>query len=288
VLDASIELWAGPEGRAPLDVGVEEVAALAARHLRRGDHVGLVVAASRLRSWIPPAAGPVHAAKIAGALASAASMVDADRSELDEVEVAQRVAEHARPLDPRGLSDIPKGDLDALARRADALRSRAPFAPRLPFARSAREQSLRHYVAAFGIELPPRMDGEREHTEVAVAQVFEKLATDKPRPSVVHVWAPAPGPQSPIVKGIRKLRSRRTEVRWTTPPFELGVGLSADLDGAPPPDVQAAIDEAVRVRARAARARGERLLRHLGVRSVGAAAKVVRLVEPSPPSSRTA
>jgi uncharacterized protein (DUF58 family) len=79
VLDASVELWAGAHGRAPLDAGVDEMAALATRHLARGDHVGLVVTASRLRTWIPPGSGGAQAMRIAAALASAASMVDADR-----------------------------------------------------------------------------------------------------------------------------------------------------------------------------------------------------------------
>src|SRR5262249_61123519 len=109
-----------------------------------------------------------QAIRLAAALASAASMVDADRSDLDEHEVAQRVAEHARPLDPRGLADIPKGNLDQLAARGESLRARAPFAPRLPYAKAAREQHLRHYLAAFGVEVPPRLDGEREKPDLAI------------------------------------------------------------------------------------------------------------------------
>jgi uncharacterized protein (DUF58 family) len=295
VLDASVELWAGPPGRAPLDAGVDEIAAIATRHLGRGDHVGLVVTATRLRSWIEPGAGAAHAARIAGALASAASMVDADRCELDEVEVAQRVAEHARPLDPRGLVDIHKGDLDALTRRAESLRSRAPFAPRVPQARSPREQALRHYAAAFGIELPPRVDGEREKTEAALAQVVDKLVAEKPRPSVLHIWAPAPGRASPVINALRKAKNLRCEVRWTTPSFEVSVGeMAARADESTPSDVRAAmdvrsaVDEAVRVRARASRVRGERLLRQLGVRVVAIGARPQRAAHPEPPANEGA
>jgi uncharacterized protein (DUF58 family) len=278
VLDASVELWAGEPPFAPLDDGVDEVAALAARHLGRGDHVGLVVTASRLRTWIEPGGGPAHASRIASALASAASMVDADRSELDEVEIAQRVAEHARPLDPRGLADVAKGDLDALARRAETLRARAPFAPRLPFARTPREQMLRQYVAAFGIEIPPRVDGERDKTEAALAELLEKIATVKPRASVVHVWAPPPGRASPMVQAIRKVRARRVQIRWSAPTFDLSVGRAGEAHhaGAPPKTVEQAVDEAVRIRARASRSRGEKLLRGLGVRCVPLAARLLR------------
>jgi uncharacterized protein (DUF58 family) len=270
VLDASVELWAGSEGRAPLDEGVDEIAAIAARHLARGDHVGLVVTASRLRTWIPPASGAAHAARIGSALASAASMVDADRCELDEVDVAQRVAEHLRPLDPRGLTDIAKGDLDALTKRADALRARAPFAPRLPFGRSPREQSLRQYLAAFGVEVPPRVDGEREKTEAALAQILERLATEKPRPSVVLVWAPPPTKASALAKPIGRLRSAHVEVRWSLPPFERSVGKEDTAAGRRAITVPEAVDDAVRARARASRVRGERILRRLGVRAVHA------------------
>jgi hypothetical protein len=227
------------------------------------------VTASRLRSWIEPGNGPSHASRIAAALASAASMVDSDRCELDEVDVAQRIAEHARPLDSRGLADIAKGDLDALARRAEALRARAPFAPRLPHARTAREQTLRHYAAAFGIELPPRSDGEREKTEAQLAHLLDKLALLKPRATVVHVWAPPPGRGSALLKSIQKLRAQRVTVRWTTPLFEHGIApLEPQAEGGAIGSVESAVVDAVLVRARASRERGERLLRQVGARPV--------------------
>jgi uncharacterized protein (DUF58 family) len=264
VIDASVELWAGEPGAAPLDRVVEDAGALATRHLRRGDLVGLVVVASRLRSWIAPEAGAAHAAVLAAALASAASCIDSDRSELDEVEVAQRVAEHARPLDPRGLVDLPKGDLDALARRADLLRHRAPFVPRLPFAHTAREQTMRHYLAAFGIESPPRADGERDKAEASLILVLEKLATEKPQASIVHVWAPAPANAQTMARAIGMLRAHRLELRWTVPPFDAGVGATRERRSG----VAEVVDEAVRMRARATRIRAEKLLRRLGVRVV--------------------
>jgi hypothetical protein len=202
---------------------------------------------------------------MASALASAASTVDADRSELDETEVAQRVAEHARPLDPNGLRGIRKADLDALAVRADQLRPLAPFAPRVPFAPSPRERALRQYLAAFGLESPPRVDGEREKAEASLLAVLERLAGEKPRASVVHVWAPPPtraeGVAAGIGKAVATLRARHVELRWSLPPFEAGVG--ADRERRSP--VADVVDDAVRGRARATHARAERLLRKLGV-----------------------
>ncbi|HWL88580.1 MAG TPA: DUF58 domain-containing protein [Polyangiaceae bacterium] len=266
VLDASVELWAGSEGRAPLDDMVDEVAALAARHIARGDRVGLAVLASRPRTWLAPASGAPHAVKIAAALASAAGMVDADRCELDEWEIAQRVAEHARPLDPRGLHDIPKSNLDLLAARAQALRARAPFAPRVPFAQSTREQQLRHYIAAFGIEVPPRVEGERDKTHVTMAGALEMILNDKKvRASVMYVFSPAPAPTSEILTMLRRLRANRVDVRWSIPAFERSV--TAPEKGTTPTRVQEVVDEAVWLRAIAARARSEKILRRLGVRA---------------------
>ena len=264
VVEASVELLAGSPGSAPLDRVIEEVARRTTRALRAGHRVGLVVVASRLRAWIAPAGGAGHADLIASALAGSVGCVDADRSELDESEVAQRVAEHARPLDPRGLGDLKKGDLDALARRCDELVARAPFAPRATFAHTARERSLRHYLSAFGVDSPPRVEGEHGKAESLLAQVLARLVTEKPRASTLHVWAMPPSHPQPSAKGVSMLRARHIEVLWTVPP--LAAGLSDA--GAPKGPVATVIDDAVRMRATAMTARGERLLRRLGVHIV--------------------
>jgi uncharacterized protein (DUF58 family) len=274
VVDASVELWAGEPGSAPLDRVIEEVSEQATRCLRRGDRVGLVVVASRLRAWIAPQQGPSQGAAIAGALASASSCIDVDRSELDENDVARRLVEHARPLDPQALADLPKGDLDALARRAEELRARAPFAPRTPFAHTPREQALRHYLAAFGIESPPRVEGERNRTEATLARALEKLATERPRASSVRVWALPPTSPKPLVKAVEMLRARHIELRWSVPPLETGVGAERERRSR----VADVVDDAVRTRVRAMTARGERLLRRLGVRIV--ARRVIKDIAP--------
>jgi len=263
VLDASVELWAGSRGHSPLDVAIDEVAGLAARHIAKGDRVGLAIFASRVRTWLPPDAGPSQANKIVAALPSAASMVDADRCELDEAELAQRVAEHLRPLDPRGLVDVPRGHLDSLSSRAEAMRVRAPFAPRLPQASTPREQRFRHYLASFGIEVPPRVDGERDKADVQLAAILEKIAREKKkRPSIVHVWAPPPGPDSPVDGAARKVRARHVELRWTMPSFEPSLTAGAGTT----PTVESVVADAVRLRVRASQARAERAMRAFGVR----------------------
>jgi len=262
LLDASVELWAGAPGRAPLDQAIDEVASVATHHLAKGDQVGLAVVTSRIRTWIIPAGGAAHRVRLASALASAASMIDADRTELDEAEVAQRVAEHARPLDPRGLSDIPRGNLDMLAARGEGLRGRAPFAPRLPFAKTQREQRLRHYLASFGVEVPPKLDGERERAETMFLQVLGSLVTEKKRPSIVHVWARVPERTDDFARALRKLKAKRIAVRWCVPALERSVGGEGPAD-----PLTNVVEDAVRVRARAVSARAERALRKLGVRA---------------------
>ena len=107
---------------------------------------------------------------LAGALASAASCVDADRSELDELEVAQRVAEHARPLDPRGLADLRTGR----PRRPRGARRPAAGARPLRPAPALRAHAARA-VACGTTWRPsassrrPRVDGERERAETTLA-----------------------------------------------------------------------------------------------------------------------
>lgn len=294
VVDASVELWAGPLGLAPLDRVIDEAAALAAAHLRRGDHVGLAVVASRIHEWIEPAGGARQGLLLAAMLASSARIVDSDRSSLDEAEVARRVAEHAAPLDRGASIDWQRRDLDSLVVRAERLRSQAPFSPETtPFAATPREQQLRQYLAAFGIESPPRVEGERAKAESTLDTALDRLAAERPRPSVVHVWAPPPSRAELLGRRIALLRARGIEVRWSLPPFEPSVGSGASSETV---DARASeiLNDAVRARARAARERGERVLRRLGIRvTVRAVARrhasvaVMQPEESEPPRART-
>jgi hypothetical protein len=63
-----------------------------------------------------------------------------------------------------------------------------------------------------------------------------------------------------IGKAAGMLRARHIELRWSLPPFEAGVGADRERRSA----VAEVVDDAVRGRARATRARAERLLRKLG------------------------
>ncbi len=104
--------------------------------------------------------------------------------------------------------------------------------------------------------------------------VLEKIAGEKPRASLVHVWAPPPAKAEAVAAGIGKalaaLRARHVEVRWSLPPFEAGVG--ADRERRSP--VADVVDDAVRGRARATRARAERMLRKLAIKVMPAIAEL--------------
>lgn len=293
VLDTSVELWAGPVGRAPLDFMIDEAAAVANRHLSRGDRVGLYLYATTARVMLHPEDGPAQGSKIAHALLVATGTHDFDRSDLDEGDVAVRVIEHLRPLDSRGLADIRRGDLDRLAQRADHARLRAPFAAAAPAGRTPRERSLRRYLAAYGIESPPRSEQLRQGS-LALFEVLATIERTKPHATLVHILGQAPEEQhhKRLGDAVRRLGRRGASVTWSFPeviesvrgPWDdpqkpTNVAALPDLgeDAAPAiqrptdfPQVAPIAAEAVASRVRVAHARREASLRKLGIRVVHA------------------
>ncbi len=287
VLQPLVELWAGPLGRAPLDLAIDETAAVATRHLSRGDRVGLLLTAPGLKVALPPDHGPAHGHKIAHTLAVSTGNYDAHRSELDEPDVVVRVLEHLRPLDARGLSDVRRGDLDKLALRADAMRSRAPFAASLPSGRSPRDRALRRYLASFGIESPPKPESDRREADASVVDAFLHIAKAKPRASLVHVVASPPEDATlPALRdALRRVIRGGATVSWSSPSIDAALeppwddpSRPAAVDDEAPlfprparsafADVAPIAAEAVRVRAHAQQTRREAGLKKLGVRIV--------------------
>jgi uncharacterized protein (DUF58 family) len=281
VLDVSVELWAGPVGRAPLDFLIDETAAIVARHLGRGDRVGLAVYANSVRLTIQPDSGLAQGQKVLHALLTAAATLDESRSDLDELDVAVRVIEHLRPLDDRGLADVRRGDLDKLAQRADAMRHRAPFRVKAPEGRTERDATLRRYLACFGIDSPPKSTSDKAATGEALLSILSAIAKIKPRPSLVHVLGGAPdGPVTEkLGQVIGRLRRAGSIVSWAlpyyepalTPPWTSRDGAD-DEDDVRPPDVIALdagaprVADAVRFRAVVAQRKAEATLSKLGVR----------------------
>jgi uncharacterized protein (DUF58 family) len=259
VLDAAVELMAGPLGRAPLDHGIDEIAALARRHLARGDRVGLAVAGASPQTWLAPATGPAHAMRIASLLAASASSLDADRSEYDETDVARRVLDHLRFLDAGSVAALRVEQLDSLQAYAEMQRGRAPFDPPAPWAKTSRERSLRRYLASYGISSPPRIEHDKSRTAGLLVQAIDRAASEKPRPSLVYIWAhPPDAPSPPLTQTVRKLLRRGMSVRWLAMRHE--TALEGETE-----DLSRAVADAVLTRTRVARERGERLLRAMGI-----------------------
>ncbi|MCL2824647.1 MAG: DUF58 domain-containing protein, partial [Polyangiaceae bacterium] len=223
VLDASVELWAGNLGMAPLDFGIDEIAAIAQKHLSRGDSVGLLVVGKRVLGKVEPGRGASQMNAIATALAEYTSACDADRSALEERDVAMRVFDHLRPLDTR-VAEIATIDITRLAHRAELAIKSAPFRATTPIGSTTTEQTLRKYMAAFGMECPPRGDPERPSAEKTIISFFESIQDEKPKPSLVHVWGPMPRTVGQeLSQAVQKLKRRGVSIRWTAPHPERSV-----------------------------------------------------------------
>jgi len=259
LLDAAIELASGTPGSSALERAVDEAASLAVRHLHRGDDVGLGVLGRRVLTWLPPDHGSSHTLQLLEGLAHSISPVHADRSALDEAEVAQRVLDHLRPLAPDVAGSVAAYELDRVARRAEKLLARAPFPSVEVHAGSSRERALRGYLEAFGIGSPQRTGPDRAEVDERLVQALTRLASQRPEPTLVYVLSPAPTPGSRqgVMEALRRRKKRRTQLIWESIAPELSVD-------APEGSAFAAARAIVR-RAELNRSEGERALRRAGV-----------------------
>ncbi|HET7542828.1 MAG TPA: DUF58 domain-containing protein [Polyangiaceae bacterium] len=261
VLDASVELGAGNPGHTPLDRAIDEVSGFATMHAARGDRIGLCVVAARTLHMLTPDRGPTHTARMLSLLSQVATFVDADRSGLDEADVAARVLEHMRPLDPNAADRVRSSELERIARRADRLRQRAPFEAYEVLSGSRSERSLRRYLLAFGLTSPARLEPDRPRTDLELIRVLSELSRNKPRPSLIYVWSPTPDPTSrgALERALAHHARRRHELRWVPMRFDL------DLERAAPGTSQAVLTALV-AQARAAHERGAAALARLGIK----------------------
>ncbi len=260
LLDASVELWSGAPGSAPLDTAIDEVAAVAQRHLARGDRVGIGIIGERVLEWITPDRGPAQGIRLMTALAERTGTHDADRSDLDEADVGLRVLEHIRPLEPASAQGVRPSELDRIARRAERVRTRAPFPTVSTYAMSRRERSLRSYLMAFGIASPARTVSDRTKTDQQISSALLRIQKERPRASVVYVWSPPPdfGARPEIERAIAKHPRRKIELRWVA----MRLGRSIPTTGS---RLMPAVADALSERARVAEERGEHSLRRLGI-----------------------
>lgn len=263
ILDASVESWAGEPGTAPLDHAIDDVASVVTEHIRQGDRVGLAIVAGRTLAWVEPAAGKAHAGKLLLELAMATATLDVDRSYYDETDLATRVLEHMRPLDPQASRGVRSRQIERVARRADLVVARGPFRDVDPVPRNGIDRSLRRYVAAFGINIPPRLEPERERTDARLIEALQRLSREKPRPSVIYVCSPAPSPyqRRGLHDALARLPRRYIKLRWID---------TRDTDCLAPTgsELEVAVRDALRLRSEVSRIAGSAALRLSGVRSV--------------------
>jgi uncharacterized protein (DUF58 family) len=261
VIDASVDHWAGPPGESALDRAIDEAAAVALRHGKNGDRVGLAVVGTRTLCFEKPERGVAHATHPVEKLVQVTACMDADRSGLDEMELALRVIEHMRPLDPALSAHVHASEIDRIARRAEKLRPRAPFPEVVTQAPTPRERSLRRYLAAFGVSSPARVDPERVRVDVEISRLMERLKHQRVRPSLIYMWSDAPDETArpALNRSLAERKRRGLTWKWLLMRASLGSG------GDESPKALAARDAFI-LRQKIALERGERALQRLGIR----------------------
>ncbi len=261
VLDASVELWSGHEGTSPLDLAIDEVASVALEQLRRGNRVALTIVGARTLEQVEPGGGSEHALRILGALSHATGTLDADRSGLDEADVADRVLEHLRPIEPDATAHMSRHEVDEIAALAQSAIPRAPIPVRAPRANTDRERTLRQYMAAFGLDSPARLQPDRPITDHFLAELIRTLPLARHRPTQLWIWSipPAQGTRPELERALLTRARRRVELLWIRMRHEPSI----PSDGSP---LIPAVAAAVSVRTRVAEARGTRFLRSRGIR----------------------
>jgi uncharacterized protein (DUF58 family) len=283
ILDASVELWAGPPGSAPLDLAIDELSALADHHLAMGDNVGVVIVAARLLKWLEPQSGAQAIGKMFEALAFETHTHDADRSGLDEHEVAQWTLEHLRATAPHtltgaassstsGRSDAgaPRGlSLTQLAENAKSMLPQAPFAQATLRAGTERERSLRQYLASYGISTPARLQQDRAKTDETLADTLLKIGQSRPRATRVYLCSPSPDTSTltTLHDALARLPRHHIQLTWLPSAYEPALDLLGQPDSREGDrESLRAVSQAVRMRMRVLGKQGDTALQRLGIR----------------------
>jgi uncharacterized protein (DUF58 family) len=216
VVDVAAEGWNGPIGGAPLDRAIDTASAYAIERARHGAAVGIALVTDHIVAWSPPARGGADLDRLGAIWLDAGDHYGSDRCAMPIDDLLRLAIEHARPLDPAGLADLPKGDVDRLLSRLEGLRVRAPFQlapPRAASLNEARDRLVRHYVASFGLDVPARPTGAM--TSAGIADALRRIHRVRPRPTDVVVIAPAPPVAGDELRdAITRIRKRGVKVRW--------------------------------------------------------------------------
>jgi uncharacterized protein (DUF58 family) len=284
ILDASVELWAGPPGSAPLDLAIDELSALADHHLGMGDSVGLAIVGARMLKWLEPQSGAQAIGRVLEACAFDTHTSDADRSGLDEHEVAQWVLEHLRAIAPHALASRATGaapsnelaesaeqsrtpSISQLAERAQAVLPQAPFPSGFVIAATQRERALRQYLASFGISSPARLQQDRSKTDMVIAEALTKIAQSRPRATRVYLCSPSPDSSTLAMlrEALSRLSRRRVQLTWLPAAYEPALDLLGQQNVADRGSLRT-VSEAVRLRMRVLSRQGDNALQRLGIR----------------------
>jgi uncharacterized protein (DUF58 family) len=215
LLDASVELWAGRIGAAPLDLAIDCAAELARQHLRAGHEVGLELVSGDGVAKVPASRGTGQEQRLFEALLRTPTTLEPGRSALDERGVAQKVLEHLAASAPTLAARVPVGHLDAIAALAREQLEQAPFPDAQIGAATARESLLRSYLAAYGMSAAPRLEAERPRTDRLLVEAVSAHVSNRVN-SLLYVISPLPDATRLALLGpaLRRSRRSRTEVRW--------------------------------------------------------------------------
>jgi uncharacterized protein (DUF58 family) len=260
VLDASVSLWAGRIGSAPLDLAVDAVSDLLRQHLRADHEVGLAVLANGSTVTVPAARGARHGQRLVEQLMAVASLLEPERSGLDEAAVAARVHEHLRALAPNESQGLQSKDLEGIARLASRALAQAPFPEQRVFAPAPREALLRTYLAVFGIGGPPKLEARSPSVDAAIGDMLLDLTRGRRRASLIYVVAPVPNEErwQVLRAPLRKAQRRRARLRWLHAPELPSLDLAGDVLGR-------TASTAARLRIDSERSLGELRLRQFGI-----------------------
>jgi uncharacterized protein (DUF58 family) len=266
LVDASVDSCSGTIGQSPLDAALDQVAESIEAHLMRGDRVGVALAGARPLAFVPPGRGPKHKARLMTALTDLTHTADADRSDWDEQDIFRRAREHAASIDD-GASQIPPHDVLSLSEVLKRLLSKAPAKAPTPWATTAVDRLFRRYLLSFGIQPPPRGTSDRHMAERVLSQMLGQVQKERPRPTLIYVYASPPSFESPIeyMRALRSVPKRRTRLRFV--PLQEGLAAERGID----PKERIAI-EALSQRQKVQTARGLVQLRQAGI-AVKATAK---------------
>jgi uncharacterized protein (DUF58 family) len=262
LLDASMELWSGVIGAAPLDLAIDCVGDLGRQHLRAGRDVGLALIANGRVTRLAAGRGVAQERRLLEALVDTPTSIEPERSSLDERGIAHKVFEHLTALAPADAQRVGAGDLEGVAALAKRMLEQAPFPELRVLASTPRESLLRSYLAAYGISVPPRLEARDPLTEAALAEQIVALTRGKQPGSLLYVVSPFPDERrlAELAPALRKARKGHTRICWLHPPELPGLEPVTDPAGR-------IARVAAGLRSETERRRAEVQLRRLGIRA---------------------